>query len=106
MATDYVTLRRWALKPGNDEAVLLTFVNDQLAPAWRKIPGCLSLNLLRVRGQQSYLAVVYWETKEACDSWSGAAGQAWRDEHRAVLERWLDLTSYQDETEADLLVVG
>lgn len=106
MATDYVTIRRWALKPEHDEATLLSFVDGELAPAWRKIPGCLSLNLLRVRDQPSYLAVTYWETKAACDAWGGTAGQSWRDEHRAVLERWLDLMSYQDEIEADLLVVG
>ena len=103
---DYVTIRLWALKPDNDEQQLLSFVNDQLAPAWRKIPGCLSLNLLRVRGEPSYLAVTYWETKDAYDAWGGTAGQSWRDEHRAVLERWLALMSYQDEMEADLLVVG
>lgn len=103
---DYVTIRRWALKHDHDEQELLSFVNDQLAPAWRKIPGCLSLNLLRVRGEPSYLAVTYWETKDAYDAWGASAGQSWRDEHRAVLESWLTLMAYQDEMEADLLVVG
>ena len=103
---DYVTIRRWSLKPECDEAGLLAFVNDGIVPAWRRIGGCLSLNLLRVRGEWSYLAVTYWESKEHLDRWSGADGQAWRDEHRAVLEKWLALMSFQDEIEADLLVVG
>jgi heme-degrading monooxygenase HmoA len=104
--SDFVTMRRWALKPGVDEATLLSFVNDGIVPAWRKIDGCLSLNLLRVRNPASYLAVTYWESKDALDRWSGVGGQSWRDEHRAVLERWLDLMVFQDEQEADLLVVG
>lgn len=103
---DYVTIRRWALKPDQNEPDLVSFVSGQLAPAWRKIPGCLSLNLLRLRGEPSYLAVTYWETSDACDAWGSGAGQSWRDEHGAVLERWLQLMSYQDEMEADLLVVG
>lgn len=103
---DYVTIRRWSLKPAHDEAALLTFMNEGLVPAWRKIDGCLSLNLLRVRDESSYLAVTYWESKDDLDRWSGAGGQAWRDEHRTVLERWLEFMSFKDEMEADLLVVG
>jgi hypothetical protein len=103
---DYVTIRRWGKKPGADEAILLAFVNDSLIPAWRQIPGCLSLNLLRVRDGGSYLAVTYWQSKDACDTWSGSGGQSWRDENRAVLARWLELMAFQDEMDADLLLVG
>lgn len=103
---DYVTIRRWSLKPERDEASLLAFVNEGIVPAWRKIKGCLSLNLLSVRGGASYLAVTYWESKDDLDRWSGPDGQAWREEHRAVLEQWLAFMSFQDEIEADLLIVG
>ncbi len=103
---DYVTIRRWSSKPEHDEASLLAFVNEGIVPAWRKIDGCLSLNLLRVRDETSYLAVTYWESKEDLDRWSGPQGQQWRDEHRLVLEQWLSFMSFKDEVEADLLVVG
>lgn len=103
---DYVTIRRWALKPGQDEEALLSFVTSGIVAAWRKIPGCRSLNFLRVREGGSYLAVTYWESKEHCDRWAGAEGQAWRDEHRVILERWLQFVAFQDELETDLLVVG
>jgi heme-degrading monooxygenase HmoA len=66
----------------------------------------LSLNFLRVHGGSSYLAVTYWESKHASEAWAGADGAAWRQQHRSVLERWLDLMTFQDEIEADLLVVG
>lgn len=103
---DHVTIRRWALKPGVDEAALLSFVNENIVLAWRKIPGCLSLNLLRVHDGVSYLAVTYWRSKTDFESWTGPDGQPWRDEHRAILERWLEYMAFQDEMDADLLVVG
>lgn len=103
---DYVTIRRWSLKPSSDEQALLSFVNDGIVPAWREIPGCLSLNFLRVRGSASYLAVTYWESKAAAETWAGAGGHDWREQHRGVLERWLELMTFQDEMEADLLTVG
>jgi heme-degrading monooxygenase HmoA len=103
---DYVTIRRWSLKPVSDEADLLAFVNDGIVPAWRDIPGCLSLNFLRVRDHASYLAVTYWQSKDDAERWAGPEGHGWRERHRGVLERWLELMSFQDEMEADLLTVG
>lgn len=103
---DYVTIRRWSLKPDYDELALLSFVSDGIVPAWRAIPGCLSLNFLGVRGGTSYLAVTYWESKDAAERWAGSGGQAWRETHRGVLERWLELMTFQDEMETDLLIVG
>jgi heme-degrading monooxygenase HmoA len=103
---DYVTIRRWALKQEHDEQALLAFVNESIVDAWREIPGCLSLNFLRVRGGSSYLAVTYWRAKADSEAWAGQAGAPWREQHRGVLERWLELMTFQDEMEADLLVVG
>jgi heme-degrading monooxygenase HmoA len=103
---NYVTMRRWGLKPGHTEDELLEFVNTGIVPAWREIAGCLSLNFLRVHNANAYLAVTYWDSKDASDRWAGAEGQAWREQHRDVLERWLELMAFQDELETDLLVVG
>jgi heme-degrading monooxygenase HmoA len=103
---DYVTIRRWALKQEFNEGTLLEFVNQGIVSAWREIPGCLSLNFFRVRGSISYLAVTYWDSKDAAETWAGAEGHDWRERHRAVLERWLELMTFQDEMETDLLVVG
>ena len=46
---DYVTIRRWALKPDGDEANTPLLRERWHRPAWREIPGCLSLNFLSVR---------------------------------------------------------
>jgi hypothetical protein len=103
---NYVTIRRWTLKEGADEGAVLALVRDQIAPAYRSQPGCLSLNLLKLRDQPSYLAVTYWDSRASFDAWAGPPGQPWRDAYRPTLERWLELMAFQDDMEAELLVVG
>ena len=103
---DYVTIRRWTLKEGADESALIALVRDGIVPAYKRQPGCLKLELLRVVDPASYLAVTYWESKAAFDAWAGDEGQSWRDAHRLTLERWLELMSFSDEWTADLLVSG
>lgn len=103
---NYVTLRRWALKDGADESAVLALVQDEIVPAYRRQPGCLSLNLLRVVTPPSYLAVTYWDSRASFEAWAGPPGEAWRDAYRATLERWLEMMAFQEEMEADLLIVG
>lgn len=103
---NFVTIRRWALKQGADEGALLALVRDEIVPAYRAQPGCLSLNLLRVYDSNSYFAITYWEDRAAFDRWVGPDGQTWRDTYRPVLERWLELMAFQEEHDADLVIVG
>lgn len=103
---NYVTIRRWALKSGSDEETLLRLVQDEVVPAYRAQPGCLSLNLLRVHDTNSYFAITYWESKAAFDAWTGPDGQSWRDAYRPVLQRWLEMMAFQEEFDADLVIVG
>jgi quinol monooxygenase YgiN len=103
---NYVTMRRWALKEGAQEQALMDVVRDGIVPAYRKQPGCLSLNLLRVGAGPSYLAVTYWEDRGAFDRWAGPQGQGWRDAYGPTLERWLELMVFQEEWDAELLIAG
>lgn len=103
---NYVTMRRWALKDGASEDDLITLVRDGIVPAYKKQPGCLSLNLMRVTEGRAYLAVTYWHDKAAFDAWAGPSGETWRSDHRATLEHWLQLMVFQEEWDADLLIVG
>ncbi|MEX2246720.1 MAG: antibiotic biosynthesis monooxygenase [Dehalococcoidia bacterium] len=103
---EYVTIRRWSLKEGADEASLLTLVRDGIMPAYKAQPGCLSLQLFRVGEPASYLAVTYWEGRAAYGSWAGEGGAAWRESYRPTLERWLEIMTFEQEFEAQLLVSG
>jgi hypothetical protein len=103
---NFVTIRRWALREGANEDEVVRLVDDEIVPAYRRQPGCLSLNLLRVHNSPSFLAITYWENRTSYESWAGDAGQQWRDDYRPTLERWLGLMVFQEEMEADLLIVG
>ena len=101
---EFATIRRWALKEGTTEEALLTFVTGKMIPAYRKIPGCLRQHLFRAGDPPSYVALTFWESKASADAWSGPAGQAWRDEHRETLARWLELMSFREELDAEVVV--
>lgn len=104
--TGYVTIRRWSLKEGADEATLVALVRDGIIPAYKTQPGCVRLELLRAAERGTYIAVTYWGDRAAFDAWVGEGGQAWRDAYRTTLERWLEIMSFVDEFAADVLVAG
>ncbi|HZP58567.1 MAG TPA: antibiotic biosynthesis monooxygenase family protein [Dehalococcoidia bacterium] len=103
---EYVTIRRWALKDGADEAALVALVRERIIPAYREQPGCLKLELLRMSEPDSFLAVTHWESRGAFEVWAGPPGQEWRDRHRGALERWLELMAFQSEWDAEMLATG
>jgi heme-degrading monooxygenase HmoA len=101
---EFATIRRWTLNEGVDESTLLTLVSERLIPAYKKAPGCLRQHLFRGGGPRSYVALTFWESKAAADAWAGPGGQAWRDEHRDTLARWLELMSFREEFDAEVVV--
>ena len=98
---EFVTIRRWSLKEGASEQTLVEHVRDSLIPAYQEQPGCLQLELLRMSEPRSYLAVTHWDARASFEAWAGPTGQSWRDKHRALLERWLELMAFQAEWDAE-----
>ena len=103
---EFITIRRWALKPGADEAVLVAHVRDAIIPAYKEQPGCLQLELLRMSDLHVYLAITHWADRAAFEAWAGAGGEAWRDRHRETLTRWLALMTFEAEWDAEDIVSG
>ncbi len=101
---EFATIRRWSLNDGASEADLLALVRERLIPAYKAVPGCLRQHLLRAGDQRSYLALTFWDSKGSADAWAGAAGEAWRQEHGETIARWLELMSFREEFDADVLV--
>ena len=101
---EYITIRRWALRDGADEDELTTLVRERIVPAYKRQPGCKKLELLRVPDTRSYLAVTHWDDRGAFNAWAGPEGQAWRDEYRVTLERWLEFMAFHDEWDGAVLV--
>ncbi len=100
---EFVTIRRWALKEAASEEALVDHVRKGLIPAYKEQPGCLELELLRM-GERSYLAITHWDDRSSFDVWAGPGGQSWRDKHRPLLERWLELMAFQAEWDAEEVV--
>lgn len=100
---EFATIRRWALNEGATEEQLLVLVREKMIPAYKQVPGCLRQHLFRAGHPPTYVALTFWDTKASADAWFGAAGQAWRDEHRETLARWLELMSFREELDAEVV---
>jgi hypothetical protein len=73
-----IKFKRWRLHEGRREQELLELVRREIAPQYRKLPGCLRLGLLRATGTRSYPAVQYLESREVYDRTIGSASfKAW-----------------------------
>jgi heme-degrading monooxygenase HmoA len=75
-----------------------------MIPAYRSVPGCIRQHLFRVGEPASYVALTFWDSKESMDAWTGPGGQAWREKHRDELARWLELMSFREEFDAEVMV--
>ena len=102
--TEFATIRRWTLNEGADESALLALVREKMIPAYKQAPGCLRQHLFRVPGDRSYVALTFWDSKASADGWAGAAGAPWREQHRETIARWLELMSFREELDAEVVV--
>ena len=91
-------VRRWTLRDGRSESELLDLVRYSVIPHYERLPGCLGLGLLRIRGTRSYLALQHWESREARQSaMSSDAYPDWLAAYEPILERWNDMMEFEDE---------
>ena len=95
-------IKRWALRDGHTESELLDLVRNDVMPHYDRLQGCLGLGLLRIRGTRSYLALQYWESREAWQlAMSSDSYADWLTEYTPILERWNDVMELEDEWETD-----
>ena len=104
----FVIVKRWALREGHSESELLDLAREDVAPHYDSLPGCLGLGLLRIRGTRSYLAMQYWESREAWKSATSSDSYSeWLDEpsgsnpYEPSLERWNIIMEFEDEWETE-----
>jgi hypothetical protein len=93
----FLTIRRWSLKAGADEASVIELIQGAILPAYRAWPDCEKLELRRVAGSNSYITTTHWVTRAAHQEFEGDAGAAWREGYRATLERWDQLMEFEEE---------
>lgn len=96
----FTTFKRWILKEGFPEDEVVALVREAIIPAYKKLPGCLGLGLLRIEGTQSYLATQYWESRAAYDAAiSSEAYSTWWSAYLPTLEKWDEKMIFEDEWE-------
>jgi heme-degrading monooxygenase HmoA len=96
---ELIRITRWSMKHGATESAVLRLIRESIIPAYRQAPGCRRLGLLRVEGSNAYLAMQYWENREAYDRWQREAPPEWLDSYRPILESWDELMTFEDQQE-------
>ncbi|MFN8469684.1 MAG: antibiotic biosynthesis monooxygenase [Caldilineaceae bacterium] len=102
---EFVTYKRWRLKPGKQEADLVDLIRSEIAPHYAKLPGNVRLGLHRIRDTSSYLALQHWPSRA---NWEAATSsdfyQSWLGEYEPILARWDQLMEFEDEWEAEVIL--
>jgi quinol monooxygenase YgiN len=101
----FVTYKRWRLKDGQREADLVDLVRNEIAPHYAALEGCVRLELHRISGADSYLALQHWQSRGVWErTTSSAFYEAWINAYRPILTRWDQLMDFEDEWEAEVLL--
>ena len=102
---EFITYKRWTLRPGRDESELVELVRERIVPHFRKLQGCIRLGLLHIEGTRSYLALQHWESRER---WRATTGsdyyRTWYEEYRPILDRWDEIMLFEEEWDTEDLL--
>ncbi|MBV7334798.1 antibiotic biosynthesis monooxygenase [Chloroflexi bacterium TSY] len=100
--SEFITFKRWSLNEGRQESELVALIQNEIVPTYQKLPGCISIGLLRIDGTRAYLATQHWESRAARDAaTSSAFYQEWFESYKPTLERWDELMTFEDEWESE-----
>ena len=102
---EFITYKRWALRPGRGESELVELVRERIVPHFKKLQGCLGLGLFRIEGTRSYLALQYWESQERwLDTTDSDYYKTWYEEYLPILDRWDEIMAFEQEWDAQELL--
>ena len=100
--SNFTILKQWALRDGRHESELIRLVREEIAPRYRQLPGLVRLELLRIEGTQSYLAVQRWQDRQ---TWQETIGsdtyKNWWREYEPLLFRWNEIMRFEQEWECE-----
>lgn len=101
----YITYKRWKIEALTFVDDMVSFFREEVAPAYRSLPGCLGAGLERVEGSDSFIASQHWRDEEtAARSLETPEGIAWYAANHAILHRWMEMLTLEEEWAATELV--
>ena len=96
--SNFITFKRWSLRDGAQEGELESLVRGKIVPHFKKLPGCLRLDLLRFADTRSYLALQYWSSRQTWEETTNSKDYAdWYRQYEPILERWNELMTFEQE---------
>ena len=96
--SNFTILKQWALRDGRHESELVGLVRAEIAPRYTQLPGLVRLELLRIEGTRSYLAVQHWQDRQTWQKTIGSdAYENWWHEYEPILSRWNEIMSFEEE---------
>ena len=99
---EFITYKRWELRPGRDESELVELVRERIGPHFKKLQGCIRLGLLRIEGTRSYLALQHWESRERwLETTASDYYKTWYEEYLPILDRWDEIMELEEEWDAE-----
>ena len=100
--SNFKILKQWALQDGRHESELVGLVRAEIAPRYRQLPGLVRLELLRIEGTRSYLAVQRWQDRKTWQKMIASdTYENWWREYEPILVRWNELMSFEEEWECE-----
>lgn len=98
--SNFTILKQWALRDGRHESELVRLVRAEIAPRYRQLPGLIRLELLRIEGTRSYLAVQRWQDRQTRQKTiSSDTYENWLREYEPILFRWNEIMRFEEEWE-------
>jgi hypothetical protein len=100
-----ITVKRWRLKEGWEEADLVALVSGSIVPHYRQLSAAVRLGLWRIAGTRSYLALQQWPSRAAWEAATQSeAYQEWFGRYAPLLARWDAMMALEDEWETEELL--
>jgi hypothetical protein len=101
----FITIKRWQLKQGREEADLVNLVKGSIMPHYESLSQAVRLRLWRIEATRSYLALQEWSSRAERETvLRSDAFQEWYRRYEPILARWHELMALEDEWETEELL--
>ena len=103
--TTFTTYKRWTLQDEKDESDLVDIVANHIIPHYQRLDPIVRLELLRVSGTRSYLALQHWPSRADWETVRASNRFAsWYQAYEPILAHWDQIMEFEAEWEAEAVL--